>query len=987
MTESARLAAVAHPVLDGHRRVDALWFPHDWLDETARRRRLVAAWRAGSRAHRFADGDLLCFAQGLEADCEALAGWPLQRVAGTLCSAAIEAADLAGRPFADAWLAVGGALRPLRLADAAVLDPSLWLAADAAFVETFELRLHEAAATLVAPSPRELREVLGPDVPQAASAESLQLLQALKQRATADVPTPAQRAARTLPAPGAAPSFAFTPRRLATGAAIVLAAVLWSSGTDAGLREFMTTLASVVVLALLLAFVIRRSKDAGGAGGRQVAAHGAGATPARQRPGDAAAGPARTGGRAADLRARFEKRLPERWRDWLARAAMGSGLARLLGAQHAAYLRRMLAMFDDGRIEDALRHAIPLGGADGETLGQAFGRLGPRRDLALRAHRGASPSISFGNDFESHLRALYRRTFEKLAAAGRIDEATFVLAELLGARQEALDYLEKHGRFRQAAELAFGWDMPAAQIVRLHALAGDWRQAVRVAHRDDAFAAAITLLETRWPEAGARLHREWADALVAQGRWLEAVQAAWPLADQRSRAGEWLQLVEDAGGTLAARALALRAQCLPESLASRGASLEALRDDPALAAERAALAHELLRAQAPIESAARRLAAFVLGATIADQAGAQPTLDATTLQALAAFTGDAALGADLPDAGRHWPGIAAQALVRHCGQPEWPAPPAGLQAILDAVPLADGEFLVALGEAGALRLDARGRRLAHFDAPAHRLVIATDGRSALVLAARESVWRVTRLEIARGTTADLGLHEFSAFADTFDGIGWTVATGRRVQVLDTTAGLREALWQVADLPGNVVFISATRDTELLFLLDSHDGQPQMQVWNYELPRRRLRSREPAPLAGDAAGVGIKRIVVQDFGLVDIVADPKRPEVLGVRPSATPDKPCADLPNPGPVFSVHAADGLIALRGHAQAMSAERASAADEPIRLRDFATGQLRATWHWPGDAETKIRVVGATWLVFDAAGRLSAVDAATGLQRGLSVQ
>ena len=140
MTDALRPAAsqVAHPVLDGHRRVDALWFPCDWLDERERRRLVVAAWRPGSRAHGFADGELLCFGEPVDVDCDALAGWPLQRVAGALCSAAIEPAELAGRPFADAWIAAGGALRPLRLADAVALDPSLWLAADAVFVETLD---------------------------------------------------------------------------------------------------------------------------------------------------------------------------------------------------------------------------------------------------------------------------------------------------------------------------------------------------------------------------------------------------------------------------------------------------------------------------------------------------------------------------------------------------------------------------------------------------------------------------------------------------------------------------------------------------------------------------------------------------------------------------------------------------------------------------------------------------------------------------------
>ena len=48
-------------------------------------------------------------------------------------------------------------------------------------------------------------------------------------------------------------------------------------------------------------------------------------------------------------------------RDFLAPALWSSKLANLIGRQHARYLARMLAMFDDGDLDAALRHAIPLG--------------------------------------------------------------------------------------------------------------------------------------------------------------------------------------------------------------------------------------------------------------------------------------------------------------------------------------------------------------------------------------------------------------------------------------------------------------------------------------------------------------------------------------------------------------------------------------------------------------------------------------------------
>ncbi|MEP6505560.1 MAG: hypothetical protein ABJD97_19650, partial [Betaproteobacteria bacterium] len=673
------------------------------------------------------------------------------------------------------------------------------------------------------------------------------------------------------------------------------------------------------------------------------------------------------------------KVMPQRWRQWAARLAMTTGLSSLLGAQHSAYMQRMLKMFDDGRLDNALRHAIPLGG-DNPSLGQAFGRLGPRDALQLREQRGPATSIGLGDDLEKHLRALYRRTFDQLDRAGRIDEAVFVLAELLNARQEALDYLEKHQRFAQAAELALAWDMPAAQIVRLHALAGDWRVAVLVARRDDAFEAALALLEPRWPEAGLQLRHEWAQSLVARGRWLDAVRVAWKVDTERAAAAEWLQVAEAAGGAPAARALAWRAQCLPDTLSSQSERIAALRDDPALLHERAALAHELLRLPVPVTAAARRLAAATAGALIVDQAEARAPLavddknrfDPKALRRLVELAADPALSADLPTTG--WPERARRPLTQHATPLEWTAPEAGLHAIVDAVPLPDGEFLLALGEAGAVRVDAQGRWRARFAAPAQQIVIANDGHGALVLARRERVWRVSRLELARGQVVDLGMHELDAFATRFDGIGWSVATGRRVQVLDTTRGLREALWQVADLPGAVLALDATASQEIWVLR----GDSGLAQWIYALPSRRLQSRDPLP---DEADHAVARALVAGVGLVEFSAHPTQPGLAQVRSFTQPAQRWVDVPWHGPGTLLCAAGHWLALR---EPLADD---ATDITIALVHGQTGRVHARWHWPRDARLKVRAFDDQWLLFDDQGRLAAVDVEDGVPRELSLR
>lgn len=91
---------------------------------------------------------------------------------------------------------------------------------------------------------------------------------------------------------------------------------------------------------------------------------------------------------------------------------------------------------------------------------------------------GLSPSaltssMFAAGDFFDKLRAAYRKAFEQLEREGRIDEAAFVLAELLHVDEEAVAFLERHGRLRLAAEVAEARDLPPGLIVRQWFLAGD----------------------------------------------------------------------------------------------------------------------------------------------------------------------------------------------------------------------------------------------------------------------------------------------------------------------------------------------------------------------------------------------------------------------------------------------------------------------------------------------------------------------------------
>ncbi|QWP79148.1 hypothetical protein J5226_12480 [Lysobacter sp. K5869] len=573
--------------------------------------------------------------------------------------------------------------------------------------------------------------------------------------------------------------------------------------------------------------------------------------------GDSASGAGKANAAQASgggVAARAQSPRPQRWRAALARMAAASGAARLIGLRQGAYLRRLMEQFDRGDLMEALRHALPIDGDGGDSLGQAFGTPGRRADLRIGAQRGAGASIGAGDDIRESLRQRYRQAFERLDRQGRVDEAVFVLAELLSARQEALDYLLKHERAAQAAELALGWDMPADTIIRLLLLAGDRERAVMVARRDNAFAAAVAMLEAKRDQAGhaLALRREWGRALAAQGRWLEAVDAVWPDADpnsdSRENAGRWLQAAEAGGAELSARALVQRASLLPDTIKHYAARIDALADADAPAGAREALGLALAGC-AQGNAALARIAARTLPALAADRAGGANALERAQLERILKLADDPWLAADLPT----WSLPSAPRAA-----PLWDRTEplqlriedaAGIQPPLDLAALGEGRWLAALGEAGAAVYDAAGRCLRRYAVPAHRLVIGDSGEVALALAKRDSVWRIARLDLTRHGIDDLGAMPLPFFADRFDGIAWSVATPQRIVALDAgppAAGARplEVLWSVGDLGGQIVQARFLRHDELFLVA----GAGATSVWHYRThPNRALVSREAVEL--------------------------------------------------------------------------------------------------------------------------------------------
>jgi MoxR-vWA-beta-propeller ternary system domain bpX6 len=974
-----RAAEIRQPLLQGTQPVEGLWFPADWFDDRHSVPRILAAWRPGSRLFRFDAGLLLRFDTSIDMPCESAGGWPLRREGGTLSSAPMDAAERAHLPAADVWIVAGARVAALQLGDATLIDPSTWLDIDRYTLhDSYDCRTAlNPAFTLAVTEPRDLRSVLGNAVPPASEAQ-VEFLRKLAQ-SQGQLATARPAAGAAAPAGTAGPSWRWA-RVVAIGLMLIPIAIGlhhgWPSGGfpgDAGTAPDRATggtafnLALLPILAaigLILSLVLRaaRSKQSTWL-----------ADPWPSQPqGVAAPTPAKPG-RGIKPRGLADRFAPQRWRDWLARLAITSQVARLLGRRQGAYLRKMLELFDNGDLDEALRHAIPLGG-DGPNLGQAFGTPSARKDLALSRQLGGRTSISLGQDLNAHLRALYRQSFERLDRAGRIDEAVFVLAELLSARKEALDYLEKHERFAQAAELALAWDMPADLIVRLNCLAGDWRMALAVARRDNAFANAVTQLAPKWPDAARRLRREWGEALAGRGEWLQAVDAIWPIEEQRKQAAEWLRSAESAGGALGARGLVRRAALLPDTVSVHADALALLRDDPAAGLERNEVAKALL-AQKEHSPATQRIASLLIGAILADHARGNGILASKDLQSLVTKAGDPMLNADLPSAAL--PGALGKPLAVHNPPLILHAPERGAQAILDAVPIEAGRYLVALGEAGALLVDRFGKILSRFAVPAHKLVIAHSRQIALALAPRDGLWRISRLDLANRKVTDLGMLACTHFAPEFDGIGWTVAFEDRLCVLDTAGTLRDVLWQVSALPGPIL---ALTHSPLIEQIVVDEGPYGLTLWKYQLPHRRLMSRDEVLPAVPDGGFGV---LDPTGGYLEgwIGKTAQGPDALHLRQNKRVRQiPLRDeLLVPTPTITCCSVDKNWAIIRFSDAARS----------RSLFFHSNHNRVSAEivWPSAKGTRLRMTGVDCLFFDEEGRVLHLDAETSQAVGFALR
>lgn len=817
-TTSPQIAAVfkrlpdtrIRPRLLTHRGVveaSALLFDTRLLALETARRRVLALWTPGAVVYRLEEGLLLRLPAPLHIVCAAAPGLPLVRMGELLAAAPITEAERKRLPLQNGLLLVrSGEAVVLPLPEAAREEPSTWL----------DLNLWKAipGVSLGAPPPPPLFAAEPPNFDARAKLKGVPPADpqsaAVAQKLQAAIR--AQREGRASQA-----------ERLGGSDTSPVRKALW---------PFLERLAHLG----------EGSPGAGGAGS---------GIPGSGKPGRAAPRPGLTVIPQTD-----QARLSP-FQSWLkhaaARTLLMTGLARQIGQKQADYMGRMIDMFEKGDLDAALRHAIPLNTESGSgNLPPTLGTPSARSSLQITSGNPRSSMVG-SQELFTDLRSLYRRAFEQLERQGRVEEAAFVLAELLHASAEAVAFLEKHNQLQLAAEIAEARKLPPEMIVRQWVLAGNRERAILIARRHHAFRAAVELLNQKDPAKALELRRIWAQMSAEAGDYVAAVDLLWTNPETRAETLPWIQQALAFGGPPAARMLPRLLELTPDDPELEPRILTLLTDEETeTAPERKEFAQSLCELDCTPQTVSLGRAA--LRAFARDIFLLPHLADKELYRRLQNYAADAALRADLPP-------MPAETNLEALNQretpvvQEWAAHDTGALPLYDSAFLPNGRCLVALGEAGVRLITRDGRAVAHFDQPAHRLVIADNGRHAIAIAPRGSVLRLARLDLTALRAAHWCETTLQTFAPDYDGSLWFVATATDLLAIDALAEPFQALWRTPDLTGSPVQISRNLLDCTLLLRDPHvvqgsQGLPQLAetwwLWHFALPSLMMRDRQEQP---------------------------------------------------------------------------------------------------------------------------------------------
>ena len=525
---------------------------------------------------------------------------------------------------------------------------------------------------------------------------------------------------------------------------------------------------------------------------------------------------------------------PRPIRSFFANAVLRTPAAQVLGRRHQKFLQELTDQLERGDLREALRNAVPLG--NGESLGTTLALPNRRNSLdPSRSAKGAAASIPWGSGVHELLADRYRKAAKRLESEGRLEEAAFVLVDLLGQPLEAVALLERHKRWQLAAEIAEGHLLSPELCVRLWWKAGDAVKAVRVARRHGAFQAAINQCAKSDPDLARQLRIQWVRSLTVAGSYLAAVEVAWPDPQLHEMCGWAIATGIALGGPdasdLRAYDLALRES--PGRVDEVVACLQS--DDPETRRDRERFIFRFAGLTVTNRVTDRQVASAALRSLVRLHTSRSAQVRTDALAALSRRC-DPLLRADLGPAGQY-----------HDRRSRAEAAPARIDfdrptnlRVHDLVPLPDGSLVVALGELGARLINRSGKTVAHWMVPTHHLVPADNGSKLLLHSPRGAVSEVNQLDLLTRKITYWATLTIGGCASTYDGSTWIICDNDGIAVLDTTLENPVVLWR--ELDANNVVHSLQRTAASLTSVVSSGST--FEIWTWDLPSFTLRKRVP-----------------------------------------------------------------------------------------------------------------------------------------------
>ncbi|BBB63941.1 hypothetical protein UNDKW_5668 [Undibacterium sp. KW1] len=902
------MPTVRRPLFDGMRELRGIWFDPELIGESQARSRILHHWRPGSRLYQVLKGYFLEFPEKKYLHCAGLDGLAIAEINGILSSAPLHEDELAAISGNSFCLVAGAQILTARLTQSDRIDPSAWLDLSAISLRK-PLKFPTAGGTSGIDEPAPGKDIR--DILGDAIPQASD-----KQKAFLD-----ETAA--LIEGGKLPDDAAQKKS-------------WSQ------RAGPVALGALGLMASWLSNLIDFRRPA------KEHAWGNSGAPEKLSP------------------------LAQKLANFAAKIANMTRMSKLLGERQARFLREMMEMFERGDLNEALRHAVPLDSLQKKNTRQAFGTPRRRDNLNISNSSGLGSSIHVASDVQEHLRQLYRRTFERLDREGKIDEAVFVLAELLKSGTEAVNYLESKDRIKQAAELADTLELSPEIRVRLWWLAGDFLRAAKLARLFNSFAEAVHLLEKKHAAEGRELRKHWAHAVATRGDLADAAEILWPLEEEREQALSWLSQAERAGGILGVRALTRKLSLQVSDLKQSEASIRHILNmagEPG-AQLRARLAQELLtlKQRSP---ASTRLAAEVLRHVLTERSAGLNQLQKQDITRLIEFADAAVMRTDLP--ALNLPHDVYLAPFNARSTPlEMLFEERGLMRIHDACRLPDAHYLLALGESGVSIVNQVGKQLAHYPVPAHHLVLSDNGQRALVLAKRDNTMRISRIDLASRSVADWLTLPVSFWSRRYDGIHWNVVMHNRLLAIDTSVDKLQVVWQIADLPGQIFAYSESAQAQTL-LIGAHDG---IEQWRYLLPSRRLNQRDSWALPDS------------DVWRILPVENADEPARLYLKSNETSNAVLLAKSSMVASFEVNTGAAAQAPEVHLEEGMIFVASSNDGMTiwEIRQLAQGKTLLKLALPSADHPGVHVQRDYIMLFDRAGRLVEINRSNGLVRAMTV-